>query len=127
MSVTERRQNDRIIRLGKVEGKITRHPEDRQMKDKAFEGTVTDISALGIGLDTEADLPDTALVSMHVEINELGDIRKFKLDGEVRWRTPPGTIGLRRVGILLTGRPTRHFRKWQDMIFAAIRNRLQAP
>jgi hypothetical protein len=118
MEAVDARQNERVVRLGRVSGKITRHPEDKSRRGQVFEGTLTNISAMGVGIDTEADLSDTTLVSLVVEVEDLLEVLKYKLDGEVRWRTPPGTHSVHAVGILLVGTPRRHFRKWQDMVFA---------
>jgi len=127
MESADRRQDDRIVRLGRVSGKIKKHPDDRNRRGQEFEGTLTNISVMGVGMDTDADLPDTTLVSLVVEVENLDGILKYKLDGEVRWRTPPGTQGVHAVGILLAGKPRRQFRKWQDMVFETIRSRLQGP
>jgi hypothetical protein len=126
MSLADNRHNERMVRLGRVHGKITNHPEDKRRKGESFDATVTNVSALGLGIETEADLPDTTLLALVVELEDVEGSLKFKLDGEVRWRTPPGTQGLHKVGILLLGRPRRHFNRWQEMIFSALRNRLHS-
>ena len=123
MNTTESRQGKRMIRGGRVRGKILRQADQPERRGETFEGVVANISAMGLGLDTISSLPDATRVAMVVTLGDGTTRIRFKLRGEVRWRTPPGTEGVHRVGILLSGRPRRHCRRWEEMVFAALRNR----
>lgn len=118
------RKNERINLSGRVSGKMTKCEDNPERRGEVFEGTIVDVSAMGIGIMTETDLPDGTLVTMRVEMGEGRGSKRYRLKGEVRWRTPPGTQGARRVGILLTGRPRWHFFLWQNMAFAAVREKI---
>lgn len=119
MERSERRQSRRVFRGGRASGQITRYGPDGDGSDQTFEATVGNISVLGIGINTTAELPDETLVTLEIDLDEGERTRHYKLKGEARWRTPPGQQGLHHVGILLTCRPRLQWRRWRKMVFEA--------
>lgn len=105
-----------------VAGKITACPADPSLRRKAIEAVTTNVSARGLRLRTEHDIPRGSTVVLQLDVNHGGRVRTLRLKGEVVWsERVAGDQESFLLGVLLAGGRRRDMQVWTDTIFEEIR------
>ena len=95
----ERRVDTRIEDHSVLELKIMFASEAPGLLGKNVSGSTVDVSASGLGLSLNCEVPVDSTLDLRVTLKD--DFKKFFLSGKVRWCKPSSESGMFQVGVAL--------------------------